>query len=239
MSYDDDIEDNLNYNKSKYDSSYSVKFIIVGDSSVGKSNILLRFSRNEFDSGHQATLGIEFANKHVIYNNVDYLVQIWDTAGQENFRSVTRAYYKASAVAMVVYDITKEETFSHIQTWIKDCKDLAPSTVLIALIGNKSDLEEQRVITKERGENLARENNMMFFETSALNGNGIENAFKKCIEKVDKKIRNGDYNLSNLDEMNKYGIKKLEIEKENNNERIIDKKSLSIGKQKKKDDPCC
>ena len=239
MSYDDDIEDNLNYNKSKYDSSYSVKFIIVGDSSVGKSNILLRFSRNEFDSGHQATLGIEFANKHVIYNNVDYLVQIWDTAGQENFRSVTRAYYKASAVAMVVYDITKEETFSHIQTWIKDCKDLAPSTVLIALIGNKSDLEEQRVITKERGENLARENNMMFFETSALNGNGIENAFKKCIEKVDKKIRNGDYNLSNLDEMNKYGIKKIEIEKENNNERIIDKKSLSIGKQKKKDDPCC
>ena len=239
MSYDDDIEDNLNYNKSKYDSSYSVKFIIVGDSSVGKSNILLRFSRNEFDSGHQATLGIEFANKHVIHNNVDYLVQIWDTAGQENFRSVTRAYYKASAVAMVVYDITKEETFSHIQTWIKDCKDLAPSTVLIALIGNKSDLEEQRVITKERGENLARENNMMFFETSALNGNGIENAFKKCIEKVDKKIRNGDYNLSNLDEMNKYGIKKIEIEKENNNERIIDKKSLSIGKQKKKDDPCC
>ena len=239
MSYDDDIEDNLNYNKSKYDSSYSVKFIIVGDSSVGKSNILLRFSRNEFDSGHQATLGIEFANKHVIYNNVDYLVQMWDTAGQENFRSVTRAYYKASAVAMVVYDITKEETFSHIQTWIKDCKDLAPSTVLIALIGNKSDLEEQRVITKERGENLARENNMMFFETSALNGNGIENAFKKCIEKVDKKIRNGDYNLSNLDEMNKYGIKKIEIEKENNNERIIDKKSLSIGKQKKKDDPCC
>ena len=239
MSYDDDIEDNLNYNKSKYDSSYSVKFIIVGDSSVGKSNILLRFSRNEFDSGHQATLGIEFANKHVIYNNVDYLVQIWDTAGQENFRSVTRAYYKASAVAMVVYDITKEETFSHIQTWIKDCKDLAPSTVLIALIGNKSDLEEQRVITKERGENLAMENNMMFFETSALNGNGIENAFKKCIEKVDKKIRNGDYNLSNLDEMNKYGIKKIEIEKENNNERIIDKKSLSIGKQKKKDDPCC
>ena len=239
MSYEDDMEGDININKSKYEASYSVKFIIVGDSSVGKSNILLRFSRNEFDSGHQATLGIEFANKHVIHNNVDYLVQIWDTAGQENFRSVTRAYYKASAVAMVVYDITKEESFSHIQTWMKDCKELAPSTVLIALIGNKSDLEDQRVITKERGENLARENNMMFFETSALNGNGIENAFKKCIEAVDKKIRNGDYNLSNLNEMNKYGIKKIEIENENNNERIIDKKSLSIGKQKKKDDPCC
>ena len=239
MSYEDDMEGDMNINKSKYEASYSVKFIIVGDSSVGKSNILLRFSRNEFDSGHQATLGIEFANKHVIHNNVDYLVQIWDTAGQENFRSVTRAYYKASAVAMVVYDITKEESFSHIQSWMKDCKELAPSTVLIALIGNKSDLEDQRVITKERGENLARENKMMFFETSALNGNGIENAFKKCIAAVDKKIRNGEYNLSNLNEMNKYGIKKIEIENENNNERIIDKKSLSIGKQKKKDDPCC
>ena len=108
----------------KYNFSYSVKFIIVGDSHVGKSNILLRFSKNTFDQGHQATLGIEFANKHLIYNNTDYLVQIWDTAGQENFRSVTRAYYKASAVAMVVYDITKEDSFEHIQSWLRDCKEL-------------------------------------------------------------------------------------------------------------------
>ena len=183
----DDEEGESSY-QSKYDISYSVKFIIVGDSSVGKSNILLRFSRNVFDPGHQATLGIEFANKHLIYNNTDYLIQIWDTAGQENFRSVTRAYYKASAVAMVVYDITKEETFQHIQTWLKDCKELAPRTVLLILVGNKSDLEDQRVISKERGENLAKENSMMFFETSALNGNGIEEAFKKSIEVVDQKI---------------------------------------------------
>jgi small GTP-binding protein len=118
MSDDEEGESN-----SQYEYSYSVKFIIVGDSSVGKSNILLRFSRNIFDSGHQATLGIEFANKHLIYNNTDYLVQIWDTAGQENFRSVTRAYYKASAVAMVVYDITKEESFEHIKSWLSDCKE--------------------------------------------------------------------------------------------------------------------
>ena len=97
----DDEEGENNYQQ-KCDYSYSVKFIIVGDSSVGKSNILLRFSRDTFDQSHQATLGIEFANKHLIYNNTDYLIQIWDTAGQENFRSVTRAYYKASAVAMVL-----------------------------------------------------------------------------------------------------------------------------------------
>ena len=232
----DDEQGESSY-QSKYDISYSVKFIIVGDSSVGKSNILLRFSRNVFDPGHQATLGIEFANKHLIYNNTDYLIQIWDTAGQENFRSVTRAYYKASAVAMVVYDITKEETFQHIQTWLKDCKELAPRTVLLILVGNKSDLEDQRVISKERGENLAKENSMMFFETSALNGNGIEEAFKKSIEVVDQKIRSGYYNLS---DSGKQGIKKIVNGNENNGgERIIDKKSLSIGKKQKEEDPCC
>ena len=218
--------------KSEY--SYSVKFIIVGDSSVGKSNILLRFSRNVFDPGHQATLGIEFANKHILYNNIDYLVQVWDTAGQENFRSVTRAYYKASAVAMVVYDITNEESFKNIQSWIRDCKDLAPKTVQLILIGNKSDLEENRVITRERGEELAMENKMMFFETSALNGNGVEEAFQKSIESVDQKIRSGFYDLTNSSSQ---GIKKLSNDE--GGERIIDKKSLSIGKKPKKSDDLC
>ena len=236
MSYDEVQLDasSMSYQKPKSEYSYSVKFIIVGDSSVGKSNILLRFSRNVFDPGHQATLGIEFANKHIFYNNIDYLVQVWDTAGQENFRSVTRAYYKASAVAMVVYDITSEESFQNIQSWIKDCKDLAPKTVQLILIGNKSDLEENRVITKERGEELARENRMLFFETSALNGNGVEEAFQKSIELVDQKIRSGFYDLSNSSNQ---GIKKL-----NNNEggeRVIDKKSLAIGKKPKNDDMCC
>ena len=237
MSYNEvqlDASTMSNVPQSSSEYSYSVKFIIVGDSSVGKSNILLRFSRNVFDPGHQATLGIEFANKHLFYNNIDYLVQVWDTAGQENFRSVTRAYYKASAVAMVVYDITSEESFEHIQEWIKDCKDLAPKTVQLVLVGNKSDLEENRVITTQRGEELAKENKMLFFETSALNGNGVEQAFQKSIELVDQKIRNGFYDLTNSANQ---GIKKL-----NNNdgeERVIDKKSLSIGKKPKNEDPCC
>ena len=231
-----DSEDNDYSSHSNSEYSYSVKFIIVGDSSVGKSNILLRFSRNVFDPGHQATLGIEFANKHLLFNNIDYLVQVWDTAGQENFRSVTRAYYKASAVAMVVYDISNEESFQHIQAWIKDCKDLAPKTVQLILIGNKSDLEDQRVISKEKGEQLASENNMLFFETSALNGNGVEEAFQKSIELVDQKIRSGFYDLTNSSNQ---GIKKISNERDGN-ERIIDKKSLSIGKkQKKNNDICC
>ena len=233
MEYEDEPEIN-NSSNSKYEYTYSVKFIIVGDSSVGKSNILLRFSRNVFDPGHQATLGIEFANKHLEYNNTDYLVQVWDTAWQENFRSVTRAYYKASAVAMVVYDISSEESFQHIQSWIKDCKDLAPKTVQLVLIGNKSDLEEERVIQKDRGEELARENNMLFFETSALNGKGIEEAFQKSIEAVDQKIRSGFYDMNNSSNQ---GIKKIQNGYEG--ERFIDKKSLSIGKKTKNEDICC
>ena len=234
MDYEESDESNIN--NSNFENSYSVKFIIVGDSSVGKSNILLRFSRNVFDPGHQATLGIEFANKHLQCNNIDYLVQVWDTAGQENFRSVTRAYYKASAVAMVVYDISSEESFQHIQAWIKDCKDLAPRTVQLVLIGNKSDLEEKRAIKIERGKELAHENNMLFFETSALNGNGVEEAFQKSIECIDQKIRNGYYDLNNSSNQ---GIKKLSGN-DGNGERIIDKKSLSIGKKPKSNkDICC
>ena len=232
-----DASSNINndfQNRSEY--TYSIKFIIVGDSSVGKSNILLRFSRNIFDPGHQATLGIEFANKHVLYNNIDYLVQVWDTAGQENFRSVTRAYYKAAAVAMVVYDITNEESFEHIKQWIKDCKDLAPKSVQLVLIGNKIDLEDKRAIIEQRGIELAKENNMLFFETSALNGNGVENAFNKTIEVIDQKIRSGFYDPDNL---NSQGIRKLKNGQEINGERKIDKESLSAGKKNKKGDSCC
>ena len=235
MSYeeeDENIESNI---QSKYDFSYSVKFITVGDSSVGKSNIMLRFSRNTFYPGHQATLGIEFANKHLIYNNTDYLIQIWDTAGQEEFKSITRTYYKASAVAMMVYDITNENSFENIKTWLSDCKEMAPSTALLVLIGNKNDLEEKRVIIKERGEFLAQENDMIFFETSALNGNGIQEAFEKSIEIIDQRIKDGYYN--DLNDDSKYGIKKISINNENNySERIIDKESLITGSKKEK---CC
>ena len=107
---------------------------------------------------------------------------------------------------MVVNDISNEESFKHIQSWIKDCKDLAPKTVQLILIGNKSNLEKQRAIQKESGEELAQENKKLFFETSALNGNGIEEAFQKSIEVIDQKIRRGFYDLNNSSNQ---GIKKI------------------------------
>ena len=97
--------------QTNYAYAYQVKFIIVGDSGAGKSNIILRFTHNEFKGELFPTLGLEYEKKNLIYNNTDYLIQLWDTAGQENFKSITRGYYKGSAVAMIVYDITKNNHF--------------------------------------------------------------------------------------------------------------------------------
>ena len=224
--------------QTNYAYAYQVKFIIVGDSGAGKSNIILRFTHNEFKGELFPTLGLEYEKKNLIYNNTDYLIQLWDTAGQENFKSITRGYYKGSAVAMIVYDITNEQSFSNVENWIRDCKDSAPSTALLVLIGNKSDLEDKRVISKNSGEELAIENNMMFFETSALNGNGVNDAFQKCIEIIDEKIKSGEYNLDDPDNMDRYGIKK--IGKDNDFAGRVDKKALKEGfKKSKSKKKCC
>ena len=217
--------------------SYSVKFIVVGDTMVGKSNIIYRFIHNEFKPNQFATVGVEYAVKNIIYNNTNYSVKVFDTAGQENFKSLTRGYFKGSAVALVVYDITQESSFENVERWVSDCRDSAPSTVLIALIGNKSDLEKERKISKEKAKEFAKENDMIFFETSALNGNGIENAFNKCVEIIDENIRNGKYNLDDEDNMNKCGIKI--ISKNVANDGVIDKKALIEGQKKKSRKKCC
>ena len=138
---------------------------------------------------------------------------------------------------MVVYDITEEKSFQHIKDWINDCQTLAPSSAILALIGNKSDLEDKRKISKETGENLSNEYDMLFFETSALNGNGIKEAFQNCIEALDNRIRDGFYNL---DESEKYGIKIME----NGNMsgigyNSVDKINLSKGIKKNKYKKCC
>lgn len=214
--------------------SYMVKFIIVGDPFVGKSNIMFRFIKGEFNSIYQNTVGLSFGDKHLIYNNTDYLIQIFDTAGQEQFKSIIRGYYQGAAVAMVVYDITKEESFEKVKGWIKDCQEFAPSTAILCLIGNKCDLEKERKIEKERGEKLANEYGMdLFFETSALSGKGINEAFQNCIETLDHRIKDGFYEM---DKSYMIGIKKFS--KEDNN-RSIDSEALSKGQKKRKKKECC
>lgn len=160
---------------------YLFKYIIIGDSAVGKSNLLLKYSHNKFNEDYQTTIGVEFGAKNLTLSNKTYRIQVWDTAGQENFRSITRAYYKNSVCAMVVYDITNRESFHNVLTWIEDCKNQCPKTVFLVLVGNKSDLEDKRKVMYNEAVDFANKNGMLFFETSAKNGTNVEKVISDFI----------------------------------------------------------
>ena len=177
--------------------NYLFKFIIIGDSAVGKSNILLRYINNKFNEEFQSTIGVEFGAKNLKIEDKIYRIQIWDTAGQESFRSITRAYYKNSVCACVVYDITNRNSFENIKSWIDDCKKQSPKNVFLVLIGNKIDLENNREVTYEEGLKFAQKNGMLFFESSAKTGANIEEIFTKSSYEIAKKIESGFYDLSN------------------------------------------
>ncbi len=177
--------------------SYLFKYIIIGDSAVGKSNILLRYIHDNFNEEFQSTIGVEFGAKNIKIEDKIFRIQIWDTAGQETFRSITRAYYKNSVCAFVVYDITNKNSFQNVKSWIEDCRKQSPKTVFMVLIGNKVDLEDNRQVSYEEGSVFAEKNGMLFFETSAKTGKNIEEIFLKSSMEIAKKIDSGFYDLSN------------------------------------------
>jgi Ras-related protein Rab-2A len=175
--------------------NYLLKYIIIGDSSVGKSNLLLRYTQQRFNDEYQATIGVEFGAKNLTIDSQIYRIQIWDTAGQENFRSITRAYYKNSVCAIVVYDITNRESFNNISSWIEDCRNQSPKTVFLVLVGNKNDLDDKRQVNYDEGMELANKNKMLFYETSAKVGTNVEEMFLKSAKSIDEKIKQGFYDL--------------------------------------------
>ena len=160
------------------------KLILIGDSSVGKSNILLNYLKGEFDKNSKATVGVEFGTKNIMINNKKIKIQIWDTAGQERYRSITSAYYKGAKGALIVYDITRKNTFDNIDKWISDLKLNGDKNICILIVGNKSDLNEQREVDKELGKKKAEMFKTAFMETSALNGENISKAFEEVIEQI-------------------------------------------------------
>ena len=168
------------------DDTYDViyKILLVGDSGVGKTNIMLRYLNKEFNINTKATVGVEFGSKNIIIDKKVIKGQIWDTAGQERYRAITSSYYKGAHGAFVVYDITLKESFEAVDRWINDLRNNTDERLEIILIGNKSDLEEKRQVTKEEGEEKAKEKEVAFMETSALNCNNIEKAFNEILNKV-------------------------------------------------------
>ena len=185
----------LQQNNQNFD--YLLKYIIIGDAGVGKSNILLRYVYGTFKSEYQLTIGVEFGEKKVEFNDKIFKIQIWDTAGNEQFRSITRTYYKNSVCSIVVYDITRRESFESVINWIEDCKLNSPKSVFMILVGNKSDLNENRQVTTEEGEEFANRYGIRFFETSAKDGVNIEQIFNESIQFISNRIDKNYYDLDN------------------------------------------
>ena len=170
----------------KKDYNYLYKILILGDSFVGKTNMLKRFLHDEFDLNTKETVGVEFGSKNFVMENKKDIVkaQILDTAGQERYRSVTKAYYKGGKGALLVYDITRKTTFQNIDDWINDLRNNGDKDMMIILIGNKSDLEEKRQVSKEQAQTKAEQYNIAFLETSAKSGDNINKAFTELVEQV-------------------------------------------------------
>ena len=166
------------------------KLVLIGDSGVGKTNILSRYINNEFSYSSKSTVGVEFGSKIIKTNDKLIKIQIWDTAGQERYKSITSAYYKGAKGAFVVYDITRRDTFMNVDKWIGELKSTGNEDVFILLIGNKSDLEQERQVSTEEVTKKAEQLKIAFCETSALEGKNIEYAFQTVVEEVSKKSDN-------------------------------------------------
>jgi len=146
---------------------------------------------------HDLTIGVEFGARMVTIDNKPIKLQIWDTAGQESFRSITRSYYRGAAGALLVYDITRRETFNHLASWLEDARQHANSNMTIMLIGNKCDLAHRRAVSTEEGEQFAKENGLVFMETSAKTAHNVEDAFINTAAKIYQKIEEGIFDVSN------------------------------------------
>ena len=155
--------------------------VLIGDSGVGKSNLLSRFTRNEFNLDSKSTIGVEFATRSIQVDAKTIKAQIWDTAGQERYRAITSAYYRGAVGALLVYDISKHQTYENVTRWLKELRDHADSNIVIMLVGNKSDLRHLRAVQTEEAKQFASENNLSFIETSALDASNVELAFQNIL----------------------------------------------------------
>ncbi|KAF8720722.1 hypothetical protein HU200_023625 [Digitaria exilis] len=200
---------------------YVFKVVLIGDSAVGKSQILARFARNEFSLDSKATIGVEFQTRTLVIEHKSVKAQIWDTAGQERqrhhaipyhlssetyrvllpnklttshacyfnncrYRAVTSAYYRGALGALLVYDITKRQSFDHIPRWLEELRGHADKNIVIMLVGNKSDLEEERAVSTEDAKEFAEKENLFFLETSAMQATNVENAFQTVLTEIFK-----------------------------------------------------
>ncbi|XP_046899568.1 RAB11a, member RAS oncogene family, like [Hypomesus transpacificus] len=163
---------------------YLFKVVLIGDSGVGKSNLLSRFTRNEFNLESKSTIGVEFATRSIQVESKTVKAQIWDTAGQERYRAITSAYYRGAVGALLVYDIAKHLTYENAERWLKELQDHADSNIVIMLVGNKSDLRHLRAVPTDEAKAFAEKHGLSFLETSALDSSNVELAFQTILTAI-------------------------------------------------------
>ncbi|GIQ83528.1 Ran GTPase, partial [Kipferlia bialata] len=175
---------------------YLFKYIVIGDTTVGKSCLLLQFTDQRFQPVHDLTIGVEYGTRTVEIENKKIKLQIWDTAGQDNFRSIVRSYYRGAAGALLVYDISKRETFEHLTSWLEDARQHASPDMTIMLIGNKTDLSFRRKVTYEEGAEFAAKHGLIFLETSAKRATNVQEAFIHTARNIYQDIVSGQLDIS-------------------------------------------
>jgi len=165
------------------------KLVLLGDAAVGKSSCVERFVKNEFFEFQQPTIGAAFLTQTVALD--DYIVkfEIWDTAGQERYRSLAPMYYRGAAAALVVYDITAQDSFQGAKTWIEELQRQGSADIVIGLAGNKMDLESKREVSADEARNYAHDNGCIFFETSAKTGENVNAIFNQIAKKLPKNVQ--------------------------------------------------
>ena len=158
--------------------------VITFDTGVGKSCLLLQFVDRRFSAVHDLTIGVDFGSRIVDIDGEKVKLQIWDTAGQESFRSIARSYYRDAAGALLVFDVTRRETFNHLERWLGEARQFALQNISITLVGNKCDLVKRRVVPKEDAEQFAEDNGLEYIETSAKSAAGVDDAFLKTTNNI-------------------------------------------------------
>jgi len=163
---------------------YLFKVVLIGDSGVGKSNLLSRFTRNEFNLESKSTIGVEFATKSIQSDGKTIKAQIWDTAGQERYRAITSAYYRGAVGALLVYDISKRISYDNVSIWLKELRDHADPNIVIMLVGNKKDLRHMRQVQTEEAKEFCKQHKLFFIETSALADSNVATAFETILKEI-------------------------------------------------------
>jgi small GTP-binding protein len=174
------------------DPDFLVKIVLIGDSGVGKTNLLSRFTRDQFNPDSKSTIGVEFATKTLDVEGKTVKAQIWDTAGQERYRAITSAYYRGAIGALLLYDVSSALTFQSLTRWLQELRENADSNIVVMLVGNKCDLQELRAVSTDEGVGFAKTENLLFIETSALDATNVQESFKRLITEIVHKLSKTD-----------------------------------------------